>query len=247
MTDLVEDTSGKIRSRPISQRLRRILIAAGDLTGVDTVRVTSGGQMAFADAIAAGATKDDRGVWRLPNGRRVRIGSTRHDNGGAADLRLEVDGVEQSFTSTSGRRVFEDFAEKSAALGCTGLGAGVTYMGRRTMHVGFGSKAVWAKRDQQAPGWLVNAVNRGWNNPIDINAVVPRPDIDLTGTGWYRVVGRPHLFLRAGAGTNFRKIGQINFGTEINVVGRNGDWAKVDLLFDGTPDGFSHGAYLRKV
>lgn len=247
MTELIEDTATKIRRWPISSRLAQILLTAGQMVGVDTVRVTSGGQMRLSTAIAKGATKGSDKVWRLPNGKKVRIGSTRHDDGNAADLRLEINGSSQSFTTSSGQKLFADFAEKTAALGCTGLGAGVPYMGRYTMHVGFGSKAVWANRGQTAPGWLVSAVKRGWNAPIDINTLSPAPGIDLTGTGRYRVIGRPHLFLRAGDGTNFRKIGQIDFGTEVNVVGRKGDWATIDLLFDGTPDGFSHGAFLRKV
>lgn len=247
MTDLIEDTVGKIRSLPISARLRRILLAAGELAGVDTIRVTSGGQMPLATALAKGAKKISGSRWRLPNGKIVRIGSTRHDDGGAADLRLELNGAQQKFTTSSGQKLFADFAEKCAALGCSGLGAGVPYMGNRTIHVGFGTKAVWSKKPHPVPCWLVNAVSRGWNNPINLNAISPAPGIDVTGTGRYRVVARPHLFLRAGAGTAFKKIGQITDGTEVNVVDRSGDWAKIDLLFDGTPDGFSHGAYLRKV
>lgn len=246
MVQIIEDTAQKIRNLPISHRLRRILAAAWHLTDVDTVRVTSGGQMARATAIAKGATIDSDGVWRLPNGRAVRIGSTRHDDGDAADLMLEINGQAQDFTSSSGRRVFEAFAESSAALGCTGLGAGVSYMGKYTMHVGFGSKAVWAKKHQPPLNWLVKAVNRGWNNPIDIDSVSV-PGIDMTGTGRYRVIARPYLNLRAGPGTNFHVIGTIDFDQELEVVSRNDDFAKVDLQFDGMVDGFSHGAYLRKV
>lgn len=247
MTDLIEDTSGKIRKLPISPRLRRILIAAGELSGVDTVRVTSGGQMALGRAISLGAKKISKSRWQLPDGRIVRIGSTRHDDGGAADLLLEINGSAQSFTTSSGEKLFADFAENAAALGCTGLGAGVPYMGRYTIHAGFGTRAVWSKKPHPVPGWLVKAVNRGWKNPIDINTVSTGTGVDMTGTGRYQVIGRPHLFLRGGAGTSFKKIGKIDFGTEINIIGRDGDWAKVDLFFDGTPDGFSHGAYLRKV
>ncbi len=247
MTDVIEDTAGKIRNQPISARLRRILTAAGQLAGVDTVRVTSGGQMGLANAISLGAKKISRSRWRLPDGKIVRIGSTRHDNGDAADLRLEMNGSAQSFTNASGEKLFSAFSESAAAMGCTGLGAGVPYMGRYTIHVGFGSKAVWSKKHQPAPGWLVTAVNRGWNNPISLDAISPPPGIEMTGTGRYQVQARPHLFLRAGAGTNFKKIGRIDNGTELNVVARDGEWAMIDLLFDGTPDGFSHSAFLGRV
>ena len=81
MSVLVEDTAGKIRNRPIHPRLARILVAAGDLAGVEIVRVTSGGQMSLAEAKAKGATiVPGTKKWRLPGGRIVRTGSTRHDD-----------------------------------------------------------------------------------------------------------------------------------------------------------------------
>ena len=246
MTVVIEDTAGKIRNRPVDPRLRRILVAAGQSSNVDTVRVTSGGQMRLAEAKARGATRvPGTSKWRLPGGRIVRTGSTRHDSGKAADLLLEVGGRAQDFTTTSGRKVFEDFAEFSVALGCTGLGAGVGYMGRRTMHVGFGNPAVWNQKGEPALPWLVRAVARGRNNPIDIDTVAPQQGVDMTGTGRYRTVARSFLNLRGGPSTDFEILQRLEFGTELEVIDRNGEWAKVDLAFDGKPDGFVHGTYLR--
>ena len=245
MAMLIEDTTGKIRNRPVHASLKRILTAAADLSGIDIVRITSGGQLSIADAKAQGAkivpgTKK----WKLPNGRIVRTGSTRHDNGKAADLLLEVGGRTQNFNSSSGRQFFEEFAEYSVALGSTGLGAGVSYMGERTMHVGFGNPAVWNSGAPALP-WLVRAVARGKANPLDIDTIFPRPGGDMTGTGRYRVVTRSGLRLRGGPGTAFDIITVLEFGTVLEVVGRSGDWAKVDLVNDGAPDGFVHGAFLQ--
>lgn len=46
MARLVEDTEGKIRDLPIQNSLRVLLIEAATRSGIDLVRVTSGGQVA---------------------------------------------------------------------------------------------------------------------------------------------------------------------------------------------------------
>ena len=43
------------------------------------------------------------------------------------------------------RSRFEAFVTKAASLGATGIGAGVDYMGTKTIHVGFGSKLCGAQ------------------------------------------------------------------------------------------------------
>lgn len=247
MTILIEDTSGKIRSRPIAPRLRRILIAAGELTGVDTVRVTSGGQMSLADAKARGATKlPNSEKWALPNGKIVRTGSTRHDDGNAADLMLEVGRRTQDFGTDAGRRIFETFVRYCASLGCTGFGAGPTYMQTRTVHVGFGTPAVWYRTGKLPLEWLVRAVAEGQSRPLNLDIVSPRPNVDIFVPGRYRVVARRGLHLRGGPGGEFPSLQLLDFGTELQVIGSDRGWAMIDLQFDGTPDGFVHGAYIER-
>ncbi len=149
MAQVIEDTKGKIRDLPIAAKLKKILSDAADDVGVETVRVTSGGQ----------AAKGTGGK---------RTGSTRHDLGNAADLKLESKGVALSFERQSERPIFEKFVESAAARGATGIGAGVTYMGEHTVHVGFGSKLVWGAggKSVNAPAWLKAAAERGWGKKI---------------------------------------------------------------------------------
>jgi hypothetical protein len=247
MTIVVEKTAGKIRSRPIDPQLFRILKAAGELSNVDTVKVISGGQMSLSETKKRGGVRiKNTRKWRLPNGKIVRTGSTRHDNGKAADLRLEVGGRAQDFTKPSERKIFEDFAEFSVALGCTGLGAGTGYMGKFTMHVGFGNSAVW---NQGAPAlpWLLRAVARGKANPIDVDEVLPPLVGQAEKDGRHMVVARSGLHLRGGPSTDFNSVDLLEFGTELDVVDSSGNWAKVDLRFDGTLDGYVHSAFLRSV
>src|SRR4051794_28818210 len=108
MAEIKEDTAGAIRSKPISAKLRKVLLAAADAAGVDVVRVTSGGQ----DALGQGTR---------------RTGSTRHDLGNAADLELWKGGHALDFTDADGLTVFETFATAAAANGATGIGAAEGY------------------------------------------------------------------------------------------------------------------------
>ena len=147
MSKVVEDTRGKIRDLPITGELRDLLKSAAEACGVDTVRVTSAGQCAKGQC-------------------EKRTGSTRHDNGRAADLQLLVVGRALKFTDPEGQKVFVRFATEAARLGATGLGAGLDYMGDATMHVGFGSRAVWGAGGSaaKAPTWLRSAAAAGWSS-----------------------------------------------------------------------------------
>lgn len=136
-----------IRSMPIKPELAAILTYAAQRAGVDEVRVTSGGQPV-----------------KGPN----RTGSHRHDLGGSADLQLIVDGKPVSFTDPNGQAIFSRFATAAAAGGATGIGAGLGYMGAKTMHVGFGPEATWGAKgaSANAPKWLKEAFAAGRQNPI---------------------------------------------------------------------------------
>lgn len=246
MSQVLESQSG-IRNQPIVVRLKRILAEAGDLSGVDVIEVTSGGQMSVSAAIAAGGVLVDapRRRYRV-NGRIVRTGSNRHDNGGAADLNLQIGGRKQDFTTAAGRRVVEKFLEHCTSLGANGIGAASNYMGPVTMHVGFGGAAAWGANGSSAnaPSWLRQTWSRGMGNPL----VLPsRPSVNLEGTGRFKVTARNGLNLRGGPSTDFPVIGGLPLDQEVDVLSRSGDWAKIDILFDGIEDGYVHSAFLKKI
>jgi peptidoglycan hydrolase-like protein with peptidoglycan-binding domain len=143
---------GKTRDRPISRELELVLLKAGSAAGIDKIYVTSGGQ---------------------PGTGGRSTGSTRHNGGRAADLRLIVNGKTLTFTDADANDAIKKFVISAAAHGATGIGAGVLYMGKDTLHVGFGqnqsdrSKLVWGAggRSKNAPNWLKIAANQGWTEP----------------------------------------------------------------------------------
>lgn len=145
MVQYREDTQGKIRSGPVNSKLKELLISAGEEAGVDLIRVTSGGQCKL-------------GVCSK------RTGSTRHDDGNAADLELWVNGKAVDFSTMEGQQCFEAFARFCARRGATGIGAAREYMGTKTIHVGFGKPSIWGARGSSAfaPEWLVASVKDGW-------------------------------------------------------------------------------------
>jgi len=104
------DESGlavKIRDRPISDRLRRVLLAAGANAGVDVVYVASVGQ---------------------PGSSGKSVGSNRHDGGNAADLELIAGGRTLNFTAPGDLATFCRFVAAAAASGATGIGAGAGWL-----------------------------------------------------------------------------------------------------------------------
>jgi flagellum-specific peptidoglycan hydrolase FlgJ/peptidoglycan hydrolase-like protein with peptidoglycan-binding domain len=143
---------GKIRDRPISDALREVLSKAGRAAGIDTIFVTSGGQ---------------------PGTKGRSKGSTRHNGGRAADLHLMLGERVLQFTDDTADDGVVRFVTAAAAHGATGIGAGEAYMGTQTLHVGFGKtpsdtqKLVWGAKgaSRNAPLWLKEAAERGWNAP----------------------------------------------------------------------------------
>lgn len=220
---------GKIRDKPITRELESLLQRAADAAGIDVVLVTSGGQ---------------------PGTHGRRTGSTRHDGGRAADLKLEKDGRILKFTDQDGG-VVEAFVTAAAARGAIGIGAGVNYMGNEAIHVGFGTslsdrtKLVWGAqgRSANAPAWLREAAQEGWDHPVTDGVVGPSNE----GSGRFVVIARGGLRLRSGPGTGFGIITTIEAGTEVTVVGFDGggEWARVDLQGDGLVDGHLFAAFLR--
>jgi hypothetical protein len=219
---------GKIRDRPITEALKQVLEKAADAAGIDVVYVVSGGQ---------------------PGSSGRRTGSTRHDGGRAADLQLIKDGSALTFTDEDGGPAVESFVTAAAANGATGIGAGVGYMGNRTLHVGFGttphdhSKLVWGAggRSANAPRWLKLAAQKGWDHPV-------AGGVAGEGAGRFVVAARGGIQLRKGPGADFGVTRTLEPGTQVAVAGldgRSGEWARVDLQGDGLIDGHLLAAFLR--
>lgn len=222
MAELVYNNTGKIRDKKLKPELEKLLVDAAQAVGIDKISVTSGGQ-------------DPKGA---PNARRT--GSTRHDNGQAADIQLLDGGDVLDFDQQ--RRRFEDFVTEAARLGATGIGAGAAYMGTKTIHVGFGSKLVWGAggRAVNAPAWLKAAAAKGWNQPAP--SAPPKAKV-----GRNVVIARNGLKLRGGPGLAFEHSTTLKSGTELTLVsfaGPDGEWALVDLDDDGQLDGFVFAAFL---
>lgn len=133
---------GKIRDKPISDNLSDVLNYAGSQSGIDKVEVTSGGQ----DAIGTRRGK--------------RTGSTRHDNGNAADLVLWRGGKKLDFNNPDDRAIMQTFVRNASKAGATGIGAGNEYMGGNTLHVGFGKEATWGSAGK-GDGWVAQAAAEG--------------------------------------------------------------------------------------
>lgn len=126
---------GATRSQPLAPGLLEALSFLPEL-GL-TMEVFSGGQ----------AAKGSGGP---------RTGSTRHDHGNAADVFFYKDGRKLDWANPEDRPLFEQVVSRGRQAGLTGFGAGPNYMQPGSMHLGFGSEAVWGAggKGANAPGWL---------------------------------------------------------------------------------------------
>lgn len=122
-----------IRNQPLDPNLLKALGFLPEM-GV-SMRVFSGGQE------AAG-----------PN----RTGSHRHDHGKSGDVFFYKDGRKLDWRNPDDVPVFQDIVRRAKANGVTGFGAGDGYMQPGSMHLGFGSPAVWGAggKGANAPDWL---------------------------------------------------------------------------------------------
>lgn len=154
-SNIVYANSGT-RNRPVSDNLAGLYRQAADAAGIDSVRVVSGGQPAAGEGGA-------------------RTGSTRHDHGNAGDIQLIKDGRALDMTNPADMPAIKAFIAKASQLGATGIGAGTSYMGSKTFHVGYGSRAIWGAggKGANAPAWLVETVT---GNP-------PGPGVGAGGGG----------------------------------------------------------------
>jgi hypothetical protein len=235
MAQIVGPPANVIRNRAITTELRELLDGAAEATRLERVVIVSGGQTSNHARHLKGVV----GGW---------TGSRRHDNGRAADIELVRDGDTLTFTDTDGSQVAE-FVTASAARGATGIGAGVHYMGRRRIHVGFGKsptdlqELVWgaAGASANAPAWLRAAAREGWNNPVE-ETFAAAPSVRASGRSI--VTARDGLWLRKGPGLGFNRARLLDEGTELTVLGLDGEWARVDLEGDGRIDGHVFAAFL---
>lgn len=217
-----------IRKLPISAKLKALLVSAAERSQIESVTVVSGGQARLGTA-------------------GPRIGSTRHDDGNAADLELEKGGKRLDFTKASDQPIVAAFIEACAALGATGMGAGVQYMGKHRLHIGFGKRATWGdgQKSSTALPWLKAAAQRGWSNPISAAPLAAGSDGKL-----FIVNTRDHLNLRGGPGVMFEVKEKLEPGRIITVTAYAGpgqEWAQVDLENDGQWDGYVFAAFLKPV
>ena len=146
-----QDQAGAIRNKPISNELLGILAKAARDAGVD-LRVTSGGQMSMAEYNAAKGKKEydpNTDEYKL-DGRVVRTGKKRHDDGHAADL--DVYAADSNTPLHIGHPSYMAFLKAAKASGITNVGAGEGYMntggsGTR-IHMGIrGPAAKWGGDD----------------------------------------------------------------------------------------------------
>ena len=125
----------------------------------------------------------------------------------------------------------------------------MNYMGRKRIHVGFGTsptdlqKLVWgaAGASANAPAWLRAAAKEGWNNPVEENFAAA---LSVRTSGRSIVTARGGLWLRKGPGLGFDRARLLDAGTELTVLGLDGEWARVDLEGDGRIDGHVFAAFL---
>jgi hypothetical protein len=141
------------RNLPLQADLKNKIQAAAAATGDGIgIVVQSGGQVTREEAAA--------GLGR-------RTGSTRHDHGGAGDIKLTRNGQVLDFNTN--RDVYVQFAKNAAAAGLTGIGVDEA---KGYIHAGGGPKAAWGYRggangNEYLPGDFRSAIDEGWRNPMD--------------------------------------------------------------------------------
>lgn len=95
------------------------------------------------------------------NRRGEGTGSTRHNHGNAADVRLydQKTGRRLDWANPKDRPIFAEVVRRGREAGLTGFGAGPGYMSAGTMHIGFGKEGVWGSggRSKNAPQWMKDA------------------------------------------------------------------------------------------
>lgn len=149
----IKETQGKVaatRRLPITSELRDQLAFAAEKNGVQA-EIFSGGQYQVDNRYQD--TNDGSRHRTDPQG-RTATGSHRHDNGGAADLRLYKtmpDGSRRQLdmNKPEDAKIMKGFTADAIRAGATGVGAAEGYMGAGGIHIGGGSKAYWGAGEVQ--------------------------------------------------------------------------------------------------
>jgi len=143
------------RNKKIQPKLMNVLRTAASQIGVDVV-IFSGGQ-------------DAEGT---PNARRT--GSSRHDDGYAADVWIYNSSTTALSTKTNSQLV-SDFISACVAAGAKGIGAGPGYMGNSGIHVDLWGTAkgssIWGAggKADNAPQWVKDAYSNSRNVTVVAN------------------------------------------------------------------------------
>lgn len=135
---LIYANQNATRSKPLAPQLVDALSFLPSM-GL-TAKVVSGGQAALGSG-------------------GPRTGSTRHDNGLAADVDFYQGGRRLNWNNPQDLPILQDVIRQARARGVTGIGAGDDYMGPGRFHIGFGTPSVWGAggRSENAPDWLREA------------------------------------------------------------------------------------------
>lgn len=184
MNELPNTTEGQAQRRLLQQKIdtlgvsnvNRIFEQAGgnevQSDGVNRVLQNQGvkadirrGKLSdnLVDQLNYAAEQSNVKVEVFSGGQRMKdapgaTGSTRHDDGGAADFRLfrEDENGKKTYLNMSNpedKAVMEKFIVDSVKAGATGVGAGHGYMGSELMHVGGGTATYWGGADFIGPAW----------------------------------------------------------------------------------------------
>lgn len=123
----------------------------------------------------------------------ARVGSVRHDHGGAADVFFHKDGRRLDWANSQDLPVFQDIVRQGREAGLTGFGAGPGYMQPGSMHVGFGNPGVWGAggSGDNAPGWLKTAFNgAAGGDPVgEVMAAATKPSAGTSLASFYGAPG----------------------------------------------------------
>ena len=140
---VIMQNTGK-RNLPLNSNLNAALQSVLPNLGLTAV-VTSGGQVTAGEAA---------------QGKGQRTGSTRHDHGGAADVKFRTaDGRTLSWERPADVPLLQAAVSGLKAQGLTGFGAAGDYMGAETTHIGYGTPAVWGAKGGRPYQALLDAYN----------------------------------------------------------------------------------------
>lgn len=209
---------GATRNQPLSPQMYDALGFLGDL-GVQ-MEVFSGGQPAKGSG-------------------KPRVGSVRHDHGNSADVFFYRDGERLDWRNPEHIPIYQEIVRRGREAGLTGFGAGEGYMQPGSMHIGFGTPAVWGAGGSgaNAPKWLREAYYGDGGAPTQPN--VPRnpnsPEV-IAADAMSALGVSPH------SGHNHGGTQVAGAGGTSGLIGSGGQDSMDDgLLGSGRPQSFSAG------